>query len=537
MVRHTFERRRSLYLLATAIIVLPAFTSTLVLGTRVLSLFEPAARYMQTTGGEPVSILNVMKLQRGLPLYQDPRDPPYYATTLYNAGFYSFYAMVTWPFRNHTAELVLALRLVTLALAGSMLVAMVGYALRAWNRQAPAKDSGLVSLAMAAMAVTTFLGPLTGWWVITMRPDMGGAVFAGFGLLLFLSLQSSRPKLAAVLAGCFLAAAWSFKQSIFLIAAGLVLAALWRRQYLLALLLALPPALTVVGCVLCLGPDYLANVAWATSLPSFTWHNLARMAVQLVAKGALPFAVSVAGVLALRQARWLRPWERLTLACCWLTTLVGGLAACFRDGADANYYFELWVMVGLLAMLAIKALFDRLATAESISRLGCALGVLSLLAIVSAGLDVARLAGLAEGRLGTLRITLDRDCLAELDQVGIMARLAGGDVYCQPALWGLAFDPRLPAPNFDDYGYFHRLAAARGLLRGVGPDGLLAQHFYPLVVLDIHNDPMLVAAKAAGYVRQPGWNHVIVLEAPSEESEQQARRDARRTRALAVRAN
>jgi hypothetical protein len=127
--------------------------------------------------------------------------------------------------------------------------------------------------------------------------------------------------------------------------------------------------------------------------------------------------------------------------------------------------------------------------------------------------------------------------MAELDRVGLMMRTSGGDNYCQPALWGLGLNPPVPAPNFDDYGFFHKVAAKRGLLRGDGPDGLVAQHHFPLIVLDIQNNRMLAAATAAGYIRQPGWRRIIVLEAPVTQRFHQVNRGLGRPSPLSVRAN
>lgn len=390
---------------------------------------------------------------------------------------------------------------------------------------------------MIAMAGITFLGPLPGWWPITVRPDMGAAVLAGLGLLLVLSQGVRRPGLAALLAGICLAAAWSFKQSCVLIAVGLVLAALIQRRYVAAALLVIPPALAVVGCILGLGPDYLANVAWATSLAPLTWRSLERMLFVFTAKGLLPLAVSVAGVVSLRQAAWVRPDERLVLRCCWITTLLGGLIACSRSGSEANYFFELWMVVGLLAMIEVKLLFDGLAVARGGSLLTWTATTIGLLFCASATLDVARLAGLEHYCLGRLRLSLDHESIAELQRVGKLIRGAEGEVYCQPALCGLAFDPPLPAPNFGDYDYFHKPAAARGLLRGRGLEGLLADHFFPLVVLDVHNERMLATVSGAGYVRQPGWKHILVLEAPPGQGQPQAGRERQLARGLSLRAN
>ena len=188
-------------------------------------------------------------------------------------------------------------------------------------------------------------------------------------------------------------------------------------------------------------------------------------------------------------------------------------------------------------MIGVKFLFDELPAARRSPRIIWAAAAIGLLFAASSCLDVARLAGLEDYRLGRLRLSLDRQSISELERVGEMIPRYKGMVYCEPALSGLAFNPPLPAPNFADYGYFHRLAADRGLLRGPGPEGLLAQHCYPLIVLKLNDRAMLDVATKAGYIRQPGWNHITVLEAPPGMSQQQAGRENPVARDLSLRAN
>jgi hypothetical protein len=518
MIRHLLSPRLSARAVLVAILLLPAATAVAVLAVRTRSVLEPGGLYLATSGGEPVSIYNILKAQRGLSLYEDPRDPPYYPTTLYNVGFYRFYAAAAWPWKRDVAALVPALRLVTLCLAGLGFGGLVGFATLAWGRRAPGPRPGLAGLAMGLAGLATFFGPLTGWWVLTARPDIGAAAFAGFALLVVLGLGTDRPWLAAILAGCCVAAAWSFKQSSVLIAAGLVLSALARRRFVPAGLIVLPPVLAAAGCLSIMGPDYRANVVWATSLSAFSWQNLARMVIQVALKGGLPLLASAAVIAPLRRAAWIRPEERTTLIACWFTTLAGGLVTCCRTGSEANYFFELWVVVSLLVMIGVKLAMDSPAFSGALGRSWPAWLLVLALAPASAawaGLDAARLAGIGDGRLGRVRLSLDADQVAEIDRARELAREAGGRVYCQPALSGLAWAPPLPAPIFDDYAYFHRPAAERGLLRGAGLEGLLDQHQYPLIVLEGRSEEILAAATAAGYVRRPGWNHLAVLDPPA----------------------
>ncbi|QEH37576.1 hypothetical protein OJF2_61670 [Aquisphaera giovannonii] len=501
-----------------AICLVPAAAAIGTLAVRTGSALSPAGLYLATSGGEPVSMYNVLKLQRGLPLYQDPRDPPFYPTTLYNAGFYAFYAAATWPWRHDTAAVVPAMRLVSLGLQALGVGASMALALLAWNRRRSPRAAGWAGLAMALAAVATCFGPLLGWWTVTTRPDIGAAAFAGIGLVVMIGLGGRRPLAAAAIAGACLAAAWSFKQSCVLIAGGMVLAAIWQRRYAVAAMLMLPSALVVAAFLAILGPDYRANVLWATSLSAFSLANLARMASLLAVKGGLPLLASAAALPFLGRAGWMRREERATLVACWLTTLLGGLVTSCRTGSEANYFFELWFVVVLLVMAGVRLLWDAAESAASparVRRARPALAALGLMVAAWAGLDALRIAGVGDGRLGRIRLALEPGHRAEVDRAAGLARRVGGEIYCQPALSGLALDPPFPMPIFDDYVYFHRPAAERGLLRGPGLRGLLERHEFPLIVLEARSEEILAAALAAGYVRQPGWSYLAVLEPPA----------------------
>ncbi|WP_165231797.1 hypothetical protein [Aquisphaera insulae] len=501
-----------------AICAATAAAAIATLAVRTRSVLSPAGLYAATSGGEPVSMYNAMKLQRGVPLYQDPRDPPFYPTTLYNAGFYAVYAAATWPWRHDPAAVVPAMRLVSLGLMLVGLAASIVLAIRGWNRRGGMESPAWAGTSMALAGVATGFGPLVGWWALTTRPDIGAAAFAGIGLVVLLGLGGRRPVVAAAIAGACLAAAWSFKQSAVLIAAGMVLAALWQRRFAVAAMLVIPPAVVIAACLTLLGPDYRANVLWATSLSSFSIRNMTHMAAQLGVKGGLPLLASAAVLPFLRRASWLRADERTTLLACWLTTLAGGLVTSCRTGSEANYFFELWVVVGLLVMAGVRLLWDAAGPASAMTSrrwLRPALSALALMAAAWAGMDLLRIAGAGDGRLGRVRLALEPGQAAEVDRAGELAKRTDGLVYCQPALSGLALNPTFPAPIFDDYVYFHRPAAERGLLRGPGLRGLLERHEFPLIVLENRNEEMLAAALAAGYVRQPGWNYLAVLEPPS----------------------
>jgi hypothetical protein len=498
----------------------------MILAVRVYSLLKPAGYYLATSGGEPVSIYNVLKLQRGMVLYEDPREPPYYPTTLYNAGFYHFYAVTTWPLRHDFRTVLSVMRIITLGLSGVGLIALIVYATSHWNRRNPGKYPRLVALLMTLAAVTALYGPLTGWWVITVRPDIGAAAFAGIGLLIALGDRKEKQWGRVLLVGVCLAAAWSFKQSCVLIALGLLLCNIARRRYISAGLLMVPGCVAMFYLLSSMGPAYLLNVVWATSLSSLAWSNLGQMVVMVPVKGTFPLALAMACLVGLHRIDWVYPAERSTLLICGSTTLLGGIVSCCRTGSETNYFFELWIVVTLLAILGAKILVSSVEIGGQLSFSRHApLLILLIISFGTAFVDLVRLTSIGGRDVGCVSLVLDAGKALELKKAGTLVRSIGRSVYCQPALSGLAWGPAFPAPIFDDYVYFHRPAARRNLLHGSGLEGLLAERFFKMVVLENTNKEILTAAVAAGYVKQPGWNYLTVLNRPNTVSESNSTRE------------
>ncbi len=503
-------RPRLRVMMVVATFALPALTALLVLSVRFGSVVSESAATLATSGGEPISIYNILKVQRGLVLYEDPRIPPCYPSTLYNAGFYRSYAALGSLVAGNTARTITSFRLLTLALACVGMTGLLAYALIALRKRSPSTAPGPTALAMVLAAVCVGLGTAPGWWLLTTRPDIGAAAFCALAIAAVLGIGPRREWTAGLVGGLCLAAAWSFKQSTVFILVGLLVSSLARGRIRLGVALLLPAMTTGIVFAALLGPVYRYNAFFATSLSSFDLRNLARLSCSLLVKGAFPLAAAVATLPILSHLSWVRPDEASALKACWWTGLIGGAITCCRNGSELNYFFELWVVVAFLAVIQARYLIET--AAQAVPRRAMAGIALAAVALGATGLDAARL--IRPGRLGTVNLATDAARGAELEQARRLAVRQDGAVLCQPALWGLGWDLPFPSYVFDDYPYFHAPAVRRGLLRGGGIEGLLAARHFRLLILEPNDRLFLSAAVAAGYRRQPGWSHLVVLTPP-----------------------
>ncbi|WP_165074876.1 hypothetical protein [Paludisphaera rhizosphaerae] len=494
--------------LAMLLFLIPAAASLGVLGLRVATVVGPLGFLDTTTSGESVQLLNVMKLQRGLPLYDHPVEPPFYPLAMHNIGFYKAYAWAVSTLGSDAEDLARGARLFTLALAAMGLGAALAYGLIDLRRRDPRLDSPWVAPTMVLAALATWFGGLPGWWVVSIRPDIGGAAFAAVGLTLALAIGPRREILAGLAAGATLAVAWTFKQSCILTWGGLMLSALVMRRWRFAAAVAAPLVATVAGVNLLLGPDYRYNTMFAVSLAGFDFHNITNLSIHLAIKGILPLTIAALALAGLRGASWLRADEKAALACCAGTTLMGGLAACYRNGSAMNYFFEFNAVAGLLAVVLGRRLVEVVAERGH---------VWALAAVAAAGLgataqDVVRV--VAPSRFDLVHDRFDVGRRAELDRARGLLQKADGPVYCQPALSGLTLGLPFPVYNFDDEPFFHRPAAQRGLLKGDGVAGQVLSRYFRVIVAEPENDYLLSLARQAGYVEREDWKYFHVLTSP-----------------------
>lgn len=510
-------------ILAIAIFACPALGSTTILLLRARSVVAPAGRVQETSGGESISIYNILKIGRGFRLYQDPRNPPFYPSTLYNAGFYRFYSGIARLFTGSTDHTIIALRFTTLALACLGLAAIAAYSLRRSTRNLPRAVAPIAAATTILAAIATSLGGTTGWWLLTVRPDIGASAFGAIALAAALTLGRDRPVAAGLVAGILLAAAWSFKQSTIFLFLGLSIEALFhkRKNFLIALIL--PVASTIALFAALLGPVYRYNAFFASSLSSFHIANLVKLAVKIPLKGALPLAAAICSFPLLKNERFFRTDEASVLKTCWWITLIGGAATCCRDGSEANYFFEFWTVVGFLAVAQARIQIEFALDKISHPRPATSTVVLAAIALGSVGLEIARPA--LPNRFGTVYLKLDDSRRTELERARELARRRNGAIYCRPALWGLAWDLPFPAYVFDDYPYFQRPAERRGLLNGGGLESLILNRHFQLMILENDDEDTLQTALKAGYRDAPGWSRIKVLLPPESPRSDLANRD------------
>lgn len=385
MVAFLADRLRYLY---AASALLGAVLCLVLFGLRAassISFTEPLQ--LHTTGDEFTNYFNIWKVMHGQAVYNDRFQVPYSAA-VYNWLFYYAYAAVSRAaldvFALSEAWIPTVGRLFTLA---AIAVGIV-FSYMAFVRAAAARDA-IGRIIASAFAVFLMVGPLLGFWSLTVRADLWAMTLEIAGTWAFLALYPRR-RLAATLAlAVAVYAAWSFKQGNVFAAAGAGFVLLCRRDWkpLLLLCLVLPAAWAVT---LAFGePVWRDSILFKDFPVFFQLSRLARNIINVAVKTGPIELFLIALVFAVARAQ---PCRKMLWASDTFVFAVGASVAALalsvplaaQHGGGENYFFMLAFFMGLMVMASLPVLATGSGTSLRTPLVAGIAGWLSLYAAVGA---------------------------------------------------------------------------------------------------------------------------------------------------------
>ena len=348
------------------------------LSIRLTSVAHQADVYLTTT--EETSVYAIWRVQNGFPLYQFPYEGNY-TLTLYNFMFYYFYAYALSIFGVENEGILLYGKLVSL---GFGVIGFVGSLIlfRRMTRDRSVSRWGrtLGQLVIASVWVTSNFIQL---FSLTIRPDMAGWSFVVLGLLAAITCIQNKSIRLAILASFFFWLAWSFKQSLAIsFACTCLYVLLVRRDWKLFLGLCLPFALLTALSIFIGGEAYTYNIFEAPKLSEYLISRVPRGLIGLVASNIFIFTFVlffIERLIGSQDSQSFGSEERRSEALKEKSSIdyllflsAGNLIAAFpalaRVGSTTNSFFELYLVVGLLAAVVSARAFSYQDSTASLSR-------------------------------------------------------------------------------------------------------------------------------------------------------------------------
>lgn len=458
---------------------------------RIYCAISFATPYMlPTTGCEDESLFSIWKFSQHQAIYADPHRIPF-AVSYFNWGYYYFYGSITsfWLNLLHLDALWIPTigRLITVAftlITGGIFFLTV----RAFVK------AGLLAHGPVASAwgLIATVGPLVGFWSITVRPDMGALAFEAAGLYVILLCLKKQDQRLIIVAALLFYAAWAFKQSSVTMLTGSVLALVllkrWRTFLLLSGLWWSLVAITLILGGRIFRYSILFSQGHLPMLASLGLENALRAACKnpFFLLGFLLFLL-----FALRRFRLLvtKPVE-LTLFCVVLFSSLFALVTSCKAGANDNYY----IPAAWATMLGVVLILGRM---DSRWIFAC-LVACSLLTVAGIALTPTGFTYNYDYRDQDLRYRTVTEKLSHLPAPAFVILPYGNLPWVQPAF-----------PHFV-LGYTYEADRDAGVpMEGGGWEGLARDGYFQTLVLvqgygpDL---PMLAKYKLVDEYRDPSWD-------------------------------
>lgn len=311
-----------------------------------------------TSGDEQASLYAVWRWVQGLPVHTSRFEPPFNGV-FFNWLFYVLYGSLTGAVLKAAALpdawLPTVARVITMVGAGLAGLAAYG------AMTATGVVDGRRRRIAAVLAVLLACGPLMGYWLVTVRPDVWALALEIVAAGLFLRLFPRRPLAAVAVAALFCYLAWAFKQANVATLGGIGLFLLARRNWRGVLLL---PALMAAlwGATLALGsPQYVKSVLFAGFPLFYELSSLVRTLGNMGVKtlGLWGAATAILAALAADRRVRIALWrdDGVALGLCGSLVALGvmGLAS-LQTGAGENYFFSLAFHLALTTVAGMAVL-------------------------------------------------------------------------------------------------------------------------------------------------------------------------------------
>ncbi len=342
-----------------ATVVLAVGLSLLLMGLRVssaVSFAEPI--HLQTSGAEYESLYSIWRYVHGMTVYTDRYQPPF-NLVIFNWLFYESYGLFTKAVTEllglGDAWIPTVARLFSfLAIAATGLVAFAAF------RLVMVAETPAARLVAAGFALLLAFGPLTGFWVITVRPDNWAMAMEVAGAAWFIWRYPARHWQAVLGAALFSYLAWAFKQSnvSFLVAVGLFLLIrlAWRELIVIVAVIAAAFAITfAVG-----DAQYIKNILLIGYSLDYDiargFYNLRSFAIKMLPGLAVLLSACIFAARAPGGFLALRDDPRKLFAVCGVA-VAGALAVLtgFQSGGAENYYFTFAFFTVLSGLVLLPA--------------------------------------------------------------------------------------------------------------------------------------------------------------------------------------
>jgi len=294
--------------------------------------------YSQSSGGEAPGLYGIYKVWLGDPVYPSLKNYP--TAMLFNFLFYYGYGYIAKLLVLNPENLPLFTHVLTFIWIVFFLALIYFYLWHKIRRLAFKRNDWMVVAIVFLIPFLAYLGPFTGWWCFTARPDMIAVGFDMIALILFLHFGEQRKIKWIVPVTFFFWLAWSMKQTFVFVWLG-VLIVLIKERRLRETVISLAMFLFLSSIIfLRFGKTYIEHVYIASSTDPLSLKQALLVARDVFTVGGyiyIPVIIFIAYYLINRKEK--KP-ILTKLSIIFMVTTFGNILISTKFASWRNYYFS-----------------------------------------------------------------------------------------------------------------------------------------------------------------------------------------------------
>lgn len=345
-----------------AITAILAITLWAVRTYHTISFSQPSQ--LMTSGDEVASIFAIWKVRHGLEVYADRFQPPY-SLAVYNWLFYSSNAL--WSGFWLKALVLEEAWIPTLSRIWSLIGCIVGgigafLVFRNILRRNGLRGDGFA----ASLAILLVFGPLFGFWVITVRPDVWSISLEIIAIAVFMALYRKNWMASIVAAAMLAYLAWSFKHTTVFGLGGIALFLLLRKDIRALILLSVLSIILWALPLILLGNVYVETLFAIGHPLEYSTDRIVRNIINFATKTPylwLPLIWVCVIIISQKKVTYLLHDDSSALAISGVAvSLPTALLLMAQTGSSENYLFTTAFFMTLLLVSLLPFISEFLAS-------------------------------------------------------------------------------------------------------------------------------------------------------------------------------
>lgn len=315
-----------------------------ILVVRLISVVEDSM-YAQPTGGEAPGLYGIYRVWVGETVYQPLCEHP--TAMVFNYLFYYTYGLSGRYLVSEVENLPVFLHLFTLVVTFGFIILFSCYIWRESKELAVNSKYRIIRAIVLLFPIIAFLGPFTGWWYLTARPDIIAVGLGLVALLFFLCMKDKLKNESVIFMTLIFWLAWSMKQTTVFVWLGVLVAMSMQRRWRSIFISIMVFIIFSLMPFFWFGKSYIEHTILTPLLNPLFLRQAIEIGKNALITGCYVYIPAVFLMVYYLRERREKDSALTVLIIVFIVTLIGNILTSQKEECWRNYYFSSFLVACL----------------------------------------------------------------------------------------------------------------------------------------------------------------------------------------------